>query len=85
MDDERLSGGRTTKTYFQELEERIRNIRSSEANFYQKVRDIFATSIDYDPKFDYARKFFALVQNKFHYAITGLTAVEIIHSRINSK
>ena len=84
LDDEKLAGGRTPKTYFQELEERIRNIRSSEANFYQKVRDIFATSVDYDPRTDYAKKFFAMVQNKFHYAVTGLTATEIIHNRIDS-
>ncbi|MHB8903763.1 MAG: RhuM family protein [Patescibacteria group bacterium] len=83
LDDERLSDGRVRKTYFQELEERIRNIRTSEANFYQKVRDIFATSVDYDPRTDYAKKFFAMVQNKFHYAITGLTASEIIHNRID--
>jgi hypothetical protein len=84
LDDERLSDGRVAKTYFQELEGRIRKIRTSEANFYQKVRDIFATSVDYNPKTDYAKKFFSMVQNKFHYAITGLTASEIIHSRIDS-
>jgi hypothetical protein len=83
LDDARLAGGQTPKTYFQELEERIRRIRTSEANFYQKVRDIFATSVDYNPKVDYAKKFFSMVQNKFHYAITGLTAGEIIHSRID--
>jgi len=59
MDDERLANGRVAKTYFQELEERIRKIRTSEANFYQKVRDIFATSVDYSPKTDYAKRFFA--------------------------
>jgi hypothetical protein len=73
LDDERLSDGKVAKTYFQELEERIRNIRTSEANFYQKVRDIFATSVGYDSRTDYAKKFFAMVQNKFHFAITGLT------------
>jgi len=83
LDDNRLAGGKTSKPYFQELEERIRRIRTSEANFYQKVRDIFATSVDYNPKVDYAKKFFSMVQNKFHYAITGLTAGEIIHSRID--
>ena len=66
------------------MEERIRKIRTSEANFYQKVRDIFATSVDYNPKTDYAKKFFAMVQNKFHYAISGLTAAEIVNSRIDS-
>ena len=58
MDDERLASGQVAKSYFKELEERIRKIRTSEANFYQKVRDIFATSVDYDPKVDYAKKFF---------------------------
>jgi len=84
MDDERLVSGKVAKPYFQELEERIRRIRTSEANFYQKVRDIFATSVDYDSRTDYAKKFFAMVQNKFHYAITGLTASEIVNKRIDS-
>jgi hypothetical protein len=68
MDDERLSEGGVKKSYFEEWEERIRRIRTSEANFYQKVRDVFAT-----------------VQNKFHFAITGLTAAEIVVERIDSK
>ncbi len=84
MDDERLANGNIARGYFQEWEERIRKIRTSEANFYQKVRDVFATSVDYNPKTDYAQKFFATVQNKFHYAITGLTAAEIIANRIDS-
>ncbi|MFA6548193.1 MAG: virulence RhuM family protein [Candidatus Magasanikbacteria bacterium] len=84
MDDVRLANGGVAKGYFQEWEERIRKIRTSEANFYQKVRDVFATSVDYNPKTDYAQKFFAIVQNKFHYAITGLTAAEIVSSRIDS-
>jgi hypothetical protein len=84
MDDDRLANGGVAKGYFQELEERIRRIRTSEANFYQKVRDVFATSADYNPKTDYAQKFFAIVQNKFHYAITGLTAAEIVLNRIDS-
>ncbi|MCX6794934.1 MAG: virulence RhuM family protein [Candidatus Falkowbacteria bacterium] len=84
MDDERLAGGKVAKSYFQELKERIRKIRTSEANFYQKVRDIFALSVDYSPKTDYAQKFFAMVQNKFHYAISGLTDAEIVNSRIDS-
>jgi hypothetical protein len=84
MDDDRLSSGRVAKGYFEEWEERIRRIRTSEANFYQKVRDVFATSADYDPKTDYAKKFFSVVQNKFHYAITGSTAAEIVVSRIDS-
>lgn len=84
LNDERLADGRVKKSYFQELEERIRKIRTSEANFYQKIKDIFATSVDYDSRTDYAKKFFAMVQNKFHYAISGLTATEIINSRIDS-
>jgi hypothetical protein len=75
MDDRRLAGGATN--YFDELIERVRRIRTSERNFYEKVRDIFATSIDYDPKTDYARQFYATVQNKFHYAIHGRTAAEL--------
>jgi hypothetical protein len=85
MDDERLASGGVKKSYFQEWEERIRKIRTSEANFYQKVRDVFATSVDYDPKTENAKIFFATVQNKFHFAITGLTAAEIITKRIDSK
>jgi len=84
MDDERLAKGGVRKTYFEEWEERIRKIRTSEANFYQKVRDVFATSADYNPKLDYAKNFFSTVQNKFHYAITGLTAAEIVSKRIDS-
>jgi len=84
MDDDRLANGGVAKGYFEEWEERIRRIRTSEANFYQKVRDVFATSTDYNPKADYAQRFFATVQNKFHYAITGLTAAEIVASRIDS-
>lgn len=84
MDDERLAEGRVAKTYFEEWEERIRKIRTSEANFYQKVRDVFATSADYNPRTDYAQQFFAVVQNKFHFAIIGLTAAEIVSSRVDS-
>jgi hypothetical protein len=84
MDDERLSNGGVARGYFQEWEERIRRIRTSEANFYQKVRDVFATSVDYSPKAEYAKQFFRVVQNKFHYAITGLTAAEIVVNRIDS-
>lgn len=65
MDDERLAEGRVRKTFFQEWEERIRKIRTSEANFYQKVRDVFATSADYNPKLDYAKQFFSTVQKNF--------------------
>lgn len=82
MDDRRLAGGATN--YFDELIERVRRIRTSERNFYEKVRDIFTTSIDYDPKTDYARQFYATVQNKFHYAIHGHTAAELIAQRVDS-
>lgn len=85
MDDERLSEGNTARGYFEEFEDRIRKIRTSEKNFYQKVRDVFATSADYNPKLEYAKQFFAMVQNKFHYAITGLTATEIVVNRSDSK
>ena len=82
MNDSRLADGQTN--YFDELLERVRRIRTSERNFYEKVTDIFTTSIDYDPKTDYAKKFYATVQNKFHYAIHGHTAAELISKRIDS-
>jgi hypothetical protein len=85
MDDERLENGNVPKGYFQEWEERIRKIRTSERNFYLKVTDVFATSADYNPRVEYAKNFFATVQNKFHYAITGLTAAEIITKRVDSQ
>jgi len=85
MDDERLESGNVSKGYFQEWEERIRKIRTSERNFYLKVTDVFATSADYNPRAEYAKNFFATVQNKFHYAITGLTAAEIITKRVDSQ
>lgn len=85
MDDERLAEGGVKRTYFEEWEERIRKIRTSEANFYQKVRDVFTTSVDYSPKTDYAKLFFSTVQNKFHYAITGLTATELVSSWVDSQ
>lgn len=80
MDDERLKNGRYFgKDYFRELLERVRSIRASERRIYQQITDIFAEcSIDYDPKSDTTRLFFAHVQDKFHYAITGHTAAEII-------
>ncbi len=84
MDDERLSVGKVHKTYFDEFGDRIRHIRTSEANFYQKVRDVFATSADYNPRLESAKQFFATVQNKFHYAITGMTATEIVSKRISA-
>jgi hypothetical protein len=84
LDDERLKQGGKSTRYFQELLQRIRDIRSSERNFYQKVTDIYTTSIDYDPKNDLTHKFFATVQNKMHYAVHGQTAAELINSRADS-
>ena len=83
MDDERLKqgGGR----YFRELLQRIRDIRSSERNFYQQVTDIYATSVDYDPRSSMTKKFFATVQNKLHYAVHEHTAAELIHKRVDSE
>lgn len=82
MDDERLKepGG---WDYFDELLERIRDIRASEKRFYQKVRDIYATAVDYDPKSEAARLFFKKVQNKMLWAVTGYTAAELISDRAN--
>lgn len=81
MDDERLKNGRFFgKDYFRELLERVRSIRASERRIYQQITDIFAEcSIDYDPKSETTRNFYAHVQDKFHYAITGKTSAEIIH------
>ncbi|HXK50630.1 MAG TPA: virulence RhuM family protein [Clostridiales bacterium] len=83
MDDDRLKNGRYFgKDYFKELLERVRSIRTSERRIYQQITDIFAEcSIDYDPKSDITKTFYSAVQNKFHYAITGQTAAEIISSR----
>lgn len=82
MDDERLKepGG---WDYFDELLERIRDIRASEKRFYQKVRDIYATAVDYDPKSEAAQLFFKKVQNKMLWAVTGYTAAELISDRAN--
>lgn len=86
LDDERLKQGERVfnKDYFKELLERVRSIRASERRIYQQITDIFAEcSIDYDPNSEITREFYATVQNKFHYAITGKTAAEIIHSKAN--
>jgi hypothetical protein len=83
MDDARLAGGKTRSEYFEELLERVRAIRASEKNLYEKVRDIFATSVDYNPRVDSAKEFFATMQNKFHFAITGFTAAELVVNRID--
>jgi len=81
MDDERLKqGSKFGKDYFDELLERIREIRASERRFYQKITDIYALSIDYDKKSPVTKDFFATVQNKLHWAITGKTAAEIIYT-----
>ncbi len=82
MDDERLKQG--GNRYFKELLQRIRDIRSSERNFYQQVTDIYATSIDYDPRADITKKFFATVQNKLHYAVHEHTAAELIYDRVDN-
>ncbi|MCP4415193.1 MAG: virulence RhuM family protein [Chloroflexi bacterium] len=82
MNDERLKG--SEQNYFDELVERVRRIRTSEKQFYRKVLDIFSTSIDYNTKTAQAQQFFATVQNKFHYAIHGRTAAELISERVDS-
>lgn len=85
MDDERLKEGRSLGTdYFDELLERIRAIRASERMFYQKITDIYATSIDYDAAHPLSQTFFATVQNKLHFAIHGLTAAEVIKGRADA-
>ena len=83
MDDERLKNppGKGQTDYFDELLERIRDIRSSERRFYQKVLDIYATSADYSPDTAMSNQFFAAVQNKMHWATHGHTAAEVIHER----
>jgi hypothetical protein len=85
LDDERMKQEGARSRYFQELLQRIRDIRSSERNFYQKVTDIYATSIDYKADNEITKKFFATVQNKMHYAVHGHTAAEIINERVDSK
>ncbi len=82
MDDERLKEAKNK--YFDELLERIRDIRSSEKVFYKKVLDIYATSIDYDPNDEISQEFFKTIQNKMHYATHGKTAAEIVYERVDS-
>ncbi len=84
LDDERLKRG-GGGNYFNELLARIRDIRSSEKVFWRKVLDIYATSIDYDPKTEDSKQFFSVVQNKMHWAAHGHTAAEIIYSRANAE
>ena len=83
MDDERLKQG--GNRYFKELLQRIRDIRSSERNFYQQVTDIYATSTDYDPRSKMTKLFFATVQNKMHYAVHEHTAAELIYERVDNE
>ncbi len=83
MDDERLKQGGSR--YFRELLQRIRDIRSSERNFYQQVTDIYATATDYDPRSDLTKAFFATVQNKLHYAVHEHTAAEVIYERVDNE
>jgi hypothetical protein len=84
LDDERLKNPDQPFDYFEELTRRIQDIRTSERRFYQKITDIYATSIDYDPTLDISIRFFKTVQNKVHWAITGQTAAEIVHERVNA-
>lgn len=84
MDDDRLKQEGARSRYFEELLQRIRDIRSSERNFYQKITDIYATSIDYKSDAETTKQFFATVQNKMHYAIHGQTAAELIHNRTDA-
>lgn len=88
LDDERLKQGEAVfgKDYFKELLERVRSIRASERRIWQQITDIFAEcSIDYDKKSEVTKRFYATVQNKFHYAITGKTAAEIIYNSADSQ
>jgi hypothetical protein len=85
LDDERLKDGGTRNDYFDELIERVREIRTSERNFYKKITDIYSTSYDYDPNAPITTQFFATVQNKFHWAIHGHTAAELIAERADAR
>ena len=84
LDDERLKNPDQPFDYFEELTRRIQDIRTSEKRFYQKITDIYATSVDYDPTQDISISFFKTVQNKIHWAITGKTAAEIVYDRADS-
>ena len=86
LDDERLKQGKSFgKDYFDELLERIREIRASERRFYQKITDLYALSVDYNKDAEITKDFFAAVQNKLHWAITGKTAAEIIYTEADAK
>lgn len=87
LDDERLKQGEQVfgKDYFKELLERVRSIRASERRIWQQITDIFAEcSVDYDKKSPITQEFYAMVQNKFHFAITGQTAAEIVYNSADS-
>ena len=84
LDDERVKNPDLPFDYFEELMRRIQDIRTSERRFYQKITDIYATSIDYDPTQEVSLLFFKTVQNKVHWAITGQTAAEIVHGRVDA-
>jgi hypothetical protein len=84
LDDERLKQGGTRNEYYDELLQRIREIRISERNFYRKICDIYQTSVDYDPGAEMTQRFFQTVQNKMHWAVHGRTAAEVIHQRASA-
>jgi hypothetical protein len=84
LDDERLKNPDQPFDYFDELLRRIQDIRTSERRFYQKITDIYATSTDYDPTTETSIMFFKTVQNKMHWAITGMTAAEIVYNRVDA-
>ena len=84
LDDERLKGAASPVDYFDELLERIREIRASEARVYQRIREIFAMAVDYREGEQATQRFFTIMQNKVHYAATGLTAAEIIRQRADA-
>lgn len=85
LDDERLKNPDQPFDYFEELLRRIQEIRTSERRFYQKITDVYATSIDYDPQVEITKTFFATVQNKLHWAITGQTAAEVVRQRADAE
>jgi len=86
MDDERLKAVvNIGSDYFDDMLERIRDIRSSEKRFYQKIRDIYKLAVDYDPKAEETLEFFSIVQNKLHFAISGKTAAELISGRVDAR
>ena len=87
MDDERLKNGGSvlTEEYFEKQLEKVREIRLSERKFYQKITDIYATALDYDPSAKATQRFFAAIQNKLHYSVHGQTAAELVYNRADAK